>query len=536
MEGASAYSYQSPYVHASRMNLGEEMDLGEVEAPQPYGLSGRASFERRRNAGILHSGTENEGPQSRPGQDELSQKYGHVPRDCHARDDVHIRRREWLYICQAVMALFASVGSAAALCIAIKGQEWGPEMPKYVLSYWNYGYKFIEILFAAIYVTFLGQVLTRRAFSKTSKAFNIAEVTMRNWVIQPGSLVTHYEGFPHAGVSALGVLTTFATISTLFYISACNTLVTPKVMWSDWKSRGTFYGQVRTSYANISHIIGACPTMNNASPDTSCVVMKANGDSYRTFFTFLSDWQDVTRHSESQASRPVARTIIMENTTLSSAWMEGYPIVAEVGGRLVNNVTLAIPHAGLSTLYSNPYNASVDIRQPGSTEDTDGYDMAASVVSPAINVMCTNDTTVLDDVFHWGGKYNGTYGAKSDGRYRPVFDALAPPLQWVTDTREYMPDADSIYIMARSNDTNATEYTLCQLRSILTSACATRFQVSSLSGNMTAICGNDLGNISFESYNQVKNNVRSSDAYTLAPSWRDLAVQWNMALTPVEAD
>ncbi|KAH6646708.1 hypothetical protein BKA67DRAFT_540204 [Truncatella angustata] len=285
------------------------------------------------------------------------------------------------------MALFASVGSAAALCIAIKGQEWGPEMPKYVLSSWNYGYKFIEIL--------------------------------------------------------------FATISTLFYISACNTLVTPKVMWSDWKGRGTFCGQVRTSYANISHIIKACPTMNNASPDTSCVVMKANGDSCRTFFTYLSDWQDVSRHSESQASRPVARAVIMENTTLSSAWMEGYPIVAEVGGRLINNVTLAIPHAGLSTLYSNPFNASVDIRQPASTEDTDGYDMAASVVSPAINVMCvstfdheikplvsapgkpiklqTNDTTVLDDVFHWGGKHNGTYGAKSDGRYRPVFDAVRPP-------------------------------------------------------------------------------------------------------------
>jgi hypothetical protein len=335
------------------------------------------------------------------------------------------------------MSLLSFGGSAAAFFIAIKRVEWGAWMTNDYLSYWNYGYKAIEIFFAGVYITFLGQVLTRRAFSKTSKAFNIAEMTMRNWVIQPGSIVSHYEGFPHAGMSLLGGITILATLSALFYTSACNSLITPQILWTSWKEDQTISTFARSSYANIDYIKSSCPSIDSAVNDkeygASCIIMRVNGESYRTLLAYLGDWQN----SEFPAGhpRPGARTIIMGNTTLSSAWIDdGSPIVAEVDGRIINNVTLAMPHAGLSILYSHAYSTPGDLRQPGDATGFNEYDLGASVVAPSINVLCATaqesevepllgqkdgkaKESPLDDVFHWGKKYNG--------RYRPAFEVVS---------------------------------------------------------------------------------------------------------------
>lgn len=43
--------------------------------------------------------------------------------------------------------------------------------------------KTIEMSFVTVFVAFLGQVLTRRAFVKKSNGVTLAEMTMRNWVI-----------------------------------------------------------------------------------------------------------------------------------------------------------------------------------------------------------------------------------------------------------------------------------------------------------------------------------------------------------------
>jgi hypothetical protein len=43
--------------------------------------------------------------------------------------------------------------------------------------------KTIELSFVTVFVAVLGQVLTRRAFSRSSKGVTLAEMTMRNWVI-----------------------------------------------------------------------------------------------------------------------------------------------------------------------------------------------------------------------------------------------------------------------------------------------------------------------------------------------------------------
>lgn len=43
--------------------------------------------------------------------------------------------------------------------------------------------KTIELSFVTVFVAVLGQVLTRRAFSRLSRGVTLAEMTMRNWVI-----------------------------------------------------------------------------------------------------------------------------------------------------------------------------------------------------------------------------------------------------------------------------------------------------------------------------------------------------------------
>lgn len=50
--------------------------------------------------------------------------------------------------------------------------------------------KSIELSFVTVFVAFLGQVLSRRALIKKSKGITIAEMSMRGWVMQPGTLIT----------------------------------------------------------------------------------------------------------------------------------------------------------------------------------------------------------------------------------------------------------------------------------------------------------------------------------------------------------
>lgn len=59
----------------------------------------------------------------------------------------------------------------------------------------------------------------------------------------------------------------------------------------------------------------------------------------------------------------------------------------DVYGRIVNNVTLAMPHAGVYATATDPING---ILQPNELLGLGEYSIRASVVSPVINVLCAN--------------------------------------------------------------------------------------------------------------------------------------------------
>jgi hypothetical protein len=114
--------------------------------------------------------------------------------------------------------------------------------------------KTTELSFVTVFVAFVGQVLTKHSLKLKSKGMTIAEMTMRNWVIQPGSLFTHWEGLRYAAITWLGVLTLLATISSIFYTTASDALVSPKLKFSNWNSQ-QLQGMVKTSYANPMFVV-----------------------------------------------------------------------------------------------------------------------------------------------------------------------------------------------------------------------------------------------------------------------------------------
>jgi hypothetical protein len=183
-------------------------------------------------------------------------------------------------------------------------------------------YKTVEVLFIAVFVTFLGQVLTKRAFSKSSQAINIAEVTMRSWVNQPSSMLTNYQNLPHLGGTVLGVLTILATIVGFLHSTACGALITPKLLWADWKTHDKLNGLVRASYANMKYVKSACPVIDSANLDPkeypySCFNVQFSGNSYRTLIGYLDTWHNLTLSLEVSSS-PNSTFILYDNTTLQS--------------------------------------------------------------------------------------------------------------------------------------------------------------------------------------------------------------------------
>lgn len=89
--------------------------------------------------------------------------------------------------------------------------------------------KTIELSFVTVFVTFLGQVLSRRALVKSSKGITIAEMSFRSWIMQPGTLITHWATVRYAALTFLGLTSLLCAVTAMFYTTASDALVAPKL-------------------------------------------------------------------------------------------------------------------------------------------------------------------------------------------------------------------------------------------------------------------------------------------------------------------
>lgn len=149
----------------------------------------------------------------------------------------------WLAISIYTLSIFSTVFSAAFLIIALRAPRWGHAIrstggmsPSTANVLTQLFAKLTELAFVACFVTFLGQVLSRRAISKVTKGVTLAEMNMRSWIMQPGTVVTHYETVRFAALTFLGALSLTAAIMAMLYTTAAQALgkLDAFSFWSCW--------------------------------------------------------------------------------------------------------------------------------------------------------------------------------------------------------------------------------------------------------------------------------------------------------------
>jgi hypothetical protein len=147
--------------------------------------------------------------------------------------------------------------------------------------------------------------------------------------------------------------------------------------------------------------------------------------------------------------------MLYDNTTVTGSWVQtnssGFSNISAAyteHNRIINEVTMSMPHAGVFSAAHDPKNG---ILQPQDLEGLGEYSVRASVVSPSVDVLCANmnatelapliyvnwtnaltnttatgqiqawsgfqndiqlepgqlylNSTVVDDIFQWGPKY-----------------------------------------------------------------------------------------------------------------------------------
>ncbi|KAI1325124.1 hypothetical protein F5Y16DRAFT_378895 [Xylariaceae sp. FL0255] len=508
--------------------------------------------------------------------DTFSLRYSRLPLDCYSRRDVHIKRLSWLYFALLSLAIYSTVLSGVWLIAAIIQPSYGRRVssgqgarisPSTATLLATLLAKTIELSFVTVFCAVLGQVLTRRAFSRNSKGVTIAEMTMRNWVVQPGSLITHWEGLPYAATTVLGALTLSASICVLFYTTASDAMVSPKLAVLPWKTR-VLQGTVNASYANPFYVADTCQTplrSLDVNAPTACEDVSFSGQSYHSFIAFMTEWQTINDAGNKTNSsmgvlsgRPTGTASLNDNTTIGTTWIETqYGDVAANSksfNRIINNVTLAIPHPGVYSVATDRVNG---ILQPDELSGVGQYSVRAGVVSPVVNVLCVNmnatelaplvyttwnhanttttdipgqeiangdweaelphdwiNKTVVDDIFLWSNESH---------RLPPAFPLYPADFNMVTYSSENY--TDSLYVLAKRP--NITDYTLCQLRSWVTAKCSTEFDMSGTSGGyLTAHCEDS------DDPNQYQRVDPEDAAKTQDPSgdWKELATEWGLSI------
>ena len=109
--------------------------------------------------------------------------------ECRANQKLHHGKGNWLAVSIMVLSVYSTLLSGLWLGVAIAKPRFGhgitnnsrmtPATASLVAAAIA---KSIELSFVTVFITFLGQVLSRRALIKRSRGITISEMSMRQWV------------------------------------------------------------------------------------------------------------------------------------------------------------------------------------------------------------------------------------------------------------------------------------------------------------------------------------------------------------------
>lgn len=319
-----------------------------------------------------------------------------------ARSVKHGRFGNCVSVTIFIFALFSTAFSLIFLILALLGptfrgirSEGGPLTPGTAAFITSLFARLIELSFVSVVIAFIGQALARRAFKlENRRGVTLAEMSMRTWVMQPGTVFTQWESVKYAGVTLLGAISLLAALLALLYTSAATALVQPQLKFPDWTHQ-EMQGIVSMSFANSEAVKHGCSNPNvlnygdgpAATEDEllTCLQIEHAAMSYHNYHSWLEIWTEELgkgNGSSLLAKRPPGYALYTDNTTIVAPWIERNDVTTVNETRYVNNVTMAMPHVGVIQAAQDPINRIV---QPAEVEGAT-YNIRAAVPSPKINV------------------------------------------------------------------------------------------------------------------------------------------------------
>jgi hypothetical protein len=496
----------------------------------------------------------------------------HPSEECPTRRKFSTSRLTWLngsivFICSVSTAL-----SAIFVYLALKGQRYGSNVgndpgAKMSIStailWTSIAAKTIELSSVTSFVTLLGQVVSRRAFvDSNSQGITLSELTMWRWVVQPGTLLSQPEIAKYAGLSSLGILTLLSTILSTLYVTAATALVQPIQKQSDWNSK-TMVGSVKTDFANANYIGSLCrtPITNDDQSEASCLQIDHAGKNYYNLATFLSNWNRIVESNNSvpieQHQRPSWIGLPYANATVVPQWINiiNTTEVSEKYQRVINNVSLAMPHIGVSNAVRDQRNV---MPQSETSDSVKAYSLWASVPSPVMKVLCTTlnktelapivyetwnnqsvgpfnwddlrenattkNSTVVDDLFGW------TKQMRTKIDYPPVFPRYPDPFNTILNYTDLDRGRTAIYLLGQGglmdDGTDLTgEYPLCKLEAGISPHCSTLYSVAVSGNKIEAVCEDQAGDMAYIRTNPEAQTVQG------VPNWLNVGYQWANSLS-----
>ena len=344
--------------------------------------------------------------------------------ECRMKKRPGSGRGSWLAVSILVLAIYSTVFSGIWLIIAIMKLQYGRTVSRGGVPFatastlYTAFAKSIELSFVTVFVAFIGQVLSKRALLQ-SRGVTMAEMTMRSWIMQPGSspsgipflatrsnlglptrtssfarnrlslrpsssssypkrhanskihvgiIISHWESVRYGASTKLGMLALLVALMAMTYTTASEALVTPVLKFSKTESR-LMYGKVSTSFANTYYIMGNCNTPISVEVDgensgETCIQIQHSAQSYHNYMQYLTSWvENISSRngSDSMTQRPDPVGMLYDNTTLKGSWInvQNMTNLSEQYQRIVNNVTMAMPHAGVVAAAMDPINGII---------------------------------------------------------------------------------------------------------------------------------------------------------------------------------
>ena len=222
--------------------------------------------------------------------------------ECRMKRRPESGRGSCLAVSVLILSVYSTVFSGIWLLVAIIKPRYGHEvsttrgLPITTASPLYAAFaKSIELSFVAVFVVFIGQALSKRARFK-SKGVTIAEMSMRSWVIQPGTIFSHWDSVRYAGATRLGVLALLVALMAMVYTTASDSLVTPVLRFGETEHH-ILYGQVSASFANTYYIMDQCKTPIQSAMDATdsgrtCIQIEHAGQAFHNYMQYLTNWVD----------------------------------------------------------------------------------------------------------------------------------------------------------------------------------------------------------------------------------------------------